>query len=209
MFIRTESFRTYIRNYPIVTTIMAINLAVYLIYLIGAELFHIAAIANVLSYGVGSNFRVLNYHEWWRLITPMFLHVQFQHVLFNCFSIFLFAPPLEMMLGKWKFSIAYFGSGIISNVLSLFFGGLNQLPYLGASAAIFGLFGIFLFIILMRRHLIDRQSSQIITIILIANVVWTFIFPSVDIIGHLFGLLAGFLLGPLLLFRTRVDWYRK
>ena len=113
------------------------------------------------------------------------------------------------MLGKWKFSIAYFGSGIISNVLALFYGGIDQPPYLGASAAIFGLFGLFLFIIIMRRNLMDRQSSQIITIILIANVVWTFIYPKVDISGHFFGLLAGFLLGPVLLAKTNANWYRK
>jgi rhomboid protease GluP len=209
LFIRTESFGTFIRRYPIVTTILAINFAIYFIYLIGAQLLGIHSIATYLSFGIGSNYRVSQYHEWWRLITPMFLHFQFQHVLFNCFSIFLFAPILEMMLGKWKFSLAYFGSGIISNLLAFYFVGISQLPYVGASAAIYGLFGIYLFIIILRRNLMDRQSKQIIAIILIANVVWTFIFPKVDISGHLFGLLAGFLLGPLLLMRTRDFWYRE
>ncbi|HET6872325.1 MAG TPA: rhomboid family intramembrane serine protease, partial [Sporolactobacillaceae bacterium] len=182
---------------------------VYLCYLIGFQLLQVRLIGKILSQGYGWNAAVIYGHQWWRLITPMFLHFQFQHVLFNCFSIFLFAPVLEMMLGKWKFSIAYFGSGIISNVLALYFGGVGQLPYLGASAAIFGLFGIFLFIIIFRRNLMDRQSKQIVAIILIANVAWTFIFPSVDVLGHLFGLLGGFLLGPFLVMRTRDFWYRE
>ena len=207
MFLRTENFRTFIKLYPVVTTILAINLAVYFIYLIGFILLKITVIGQLFSYGFGWNEAVIYGHEWWRLITPMFIHFQFQHVLFNCFSIFIFAPGLEIMLGKWKFAIAYFGSGIISNVLSLFFSD-PSLQYIGASAAIFGLFGIFLFIIILRRSLIDRQSSQIITIMLIANVAWTIIFPKVDILGHLFGLLAGFLLGPILLFRTKANWYR-
>ncbi|MGV3487474.1 MAG: rhomboid family intramembrane serine protease [Tuberibacillus sp.] len=208
MFIRTENFRTFIRMYPIVTAILTINIAIYLIYIVGFLLLHSTAISSIISLGIGSNYRVWAYHEWWRLLTPMFLHLEFKHVLFNCFSIFIFAPALEILLGKWKFSVAYFGSGIISNVLSLYFGGLNYPPFIGASAAIFGLFGVFLFIILLRRNLLDRQSSQMIAIILIANLVWTFIFPRVDVLGHLFGLLAGFVLGPLLLIRTRANWYR-
>jgi len=206
LFIRTENFRTFVRLYPVVTFILTINIVLYLIYQIASWL-DIRSILILYAGAYGWNLAVMD-GQWWRLITPMFLHFSFSHLFFNCISIFLFAPPLELMLRKWKFCIAYFGSGILSNVLSLFFGGPDQLPYVGASAAMFGLFGIFLFIVLLRRHLIDRQSSQIITVILLANLAWTFLFPSVDVLGHLFGLLAGFVLGPILLFRTRPNWYR-
>lgn len=208
MFIRTESFRTYVRSYPIVTTIIVINLALYLIYEVGFVWFHILGVAKFASLFIGNNVYIAQ-GEWWRVVTPIFFHATFEHVFFNCVSIFLFAPPLEEMLGKWKFSIAYLGSGIISNVLTYFFGPIN-LQYVGASVAIFGLFGVFLFIILLRRELIDRQSKQLITIILIINLIWTFIFfVKIDVLGHLFGLLAGFVLGPILLFRTRGDWYYR
>jgi membrane associated rhomboid family serine protease len=209
LFLRTENFRTFIKLYPVVTFILAINIAVYLIYLIGFVLLKITPIGQLFAYGYGWNAAVVYGGEWWRLITPLFIHFQFQHILFNCFSIFLFAPALEVLLGKWKFTIAYFVSGILSNVLTLYFGP-TDLRYLGSSGAIFGLFGIFLFIIFLRRHLIDRQSSQVIMIILIANLVWMFFFPTgIHVLGHLFGLLAGFVLGPILLFRTQSNWYRR
>nr|WP_239541443.1 rhomboid family intramembrane serine protease [Pullulanibacillus pueri] len=172
--------------------------------------FHIPHIAEyIVFWGFGSNFRVQAYHEWYRVITPIFTHFDFSHVFFNSFSIFLFAPALESLLGKWKFIVAYLGSGIISNVLQYFFADIS-LQYIGASGAIFGLFGIFLFIITLRKHLLDKGSRQMILVILILNVAWTLFFPSnIDILGHLFGLLAGFVLGPILLFRNRGSYYYR
>ncbi|GGE34368.1 putative rhomboid protease YdcA [Pullulanibacillus camelliae] len=207
MFIRTESFKDFLRLYPIVSFIIAINLLVYVVYTLSAW-FHIIAIQHLINLGVGSNVYVIAFHQWWRLITPLFIHLGLSHVFFNCFSIFLFAPALEALLGKWKFAIAYFGSGIIANILQLFFD--SPYYYVGASGAIFGLFGVFLFIIALRRYLLDKQSQQVILVILVINVAWTLFFPSnIDVLGHIFGLLAGFVLGPILLFRNHGSYYYR
>ncbi|WEG12533.1 rhomboid family intramembrane serine protease [Pullulanibacillus sp. KACC 23026] len=199
MFIRTESFRDFLKFYPVVASILALTIFLFLVYQL-ASLFHITPLIALFNDGVGYNLGIAQ-GQLWRLVTPLFLHFTFSHILFNAFSIFLFAPALERILGKTKFIIAFLGSGIISNLLCYFFGDL-ALAYIGASSAIFGLFGIYLFIIVFRRELIDRVNTQIIGIILLLSVVMTFLTPSTDILGHLFGLLGGFILGPILLFQT-------
>ncbi len=203
MFIRTESFREYIRLYPIVSILLLINIVLYLIFQLSVW-FHLTPIINLFETGVGSNLDIRN-GQWWRLVTPLFLHFTFMHILFNAFSIFLFAPALEIILGKGKFLIAYLGSGVISDLLTTWFGGID-LYYIGASSAIFGLFGIYLFMIALRRDLIDRVNGQMIGVILILSVVSTFLTPQVDVLGHLFGLLGGFILGPILLVRKKRSW---
>lgn len=199
MFIRTESFRDFLKFYPIVSILLGVNILLFLIYQL-SSLLHLTYMMTLFNEGVGYNL-ALAQGQWWRLITPLFLHFAFSHILFNAFSIFLFAPALEVLLGKWKFLIAYLGSGLISNFLTYLFGDL-ALAYIGASSSIFGLFGIYLFIIVFRRDAIDRLNAQTIGIILILSVLITFLSPSIDVLGHLFGLLGGFLLAPLLLIRS-------
>lgn len=201
MFIRTESFRDFLKFYPIVSTILALNILLFLIYQISIGLqipFLLVLFKDMIGFNAG-----VAAGEWWRVVTPLFLHFTFPHILFNSFSIFLFAPALEIILGKWKFSVAYLGSGIISNLLTYFFGGLSFPPYIGSSCSIFGLFGIYLFILVFRRELMDRLNAQTIGIILILSVVMTFLSPQIDILGHLFGLLGGFILSPILLVNKR------
>lgn len=200
MFVRNENFKSFIKLYPIVSIILSLNILIYLVFFIDKYL-STGIGYNILSYGVGFN-AAIGAGEWWRLITPIFLQISFSHVLFNCFSLFLFAPALERLLGKWKFIILYLGTGIISNIATYFF-----LPptfsYLGASGAIFGLFGVYLYMVALRRDLIDRQNTTIITVILVLGLIMTFISPNIDVLGHLFGLLSGFVLAPIMLFKVK------
>ncbi len=72
----------------------------------------------------------------WTIVTYMFLHGGFGHILFNMLSLFFFGPRLESRLGGRHFLILYFVSGIMGAVLSVFFA-----PYaaiIGASGAVFG-----------------------------------------------------------------------
>ena len=78
MFIRRENFKQYITLYPVVSSIIAINLIVFVLTLIpgfGEELLYAGMSVNGL----------IAAGEWWRIITSMFLHAGFMHVLFNMF----------------------------------------------------------------------------------------------------------------------------
>src|SRR5699024_11363634 len=113
MFIRTESFRDFLQFYPVVSTIIASQIGLWLVGFI------IPPLGDwINTYGVGWNLLITE-GEYWRLVTPIFLHAGFGHILFNSFSLVLFAPGLEQMLGKIKFLFAYFFAGIAANILTV------------------------------------------------------------------------------------------
>ena len=135
MFTRRESFSEYIRFYPVVTIFLALNIGVFLVTLlpfIGDR---------VLYGGMGINYLIAD-GEWWRFLTPMFLHGGIMHILFNMFCLFVFGPELEKITGKMRFITLYMLSGIFANVATYFIENLGY-AHVGASGAIFGIFGAF------------------------------------------------------------------
>ena len=190
MFFRTESFQQFIRYYPIVTAILIIHLLLFLVTLI--PIFPSNLIFENLA---GINLFVAE-GEIWRLVTPIFLHSGFTHMIFNSFSLILFGPPLEQMLGKTKFLLVYLAGGILANIATYF---LNPLTYthVGSSGAIFALFGYYMAIILFKKHMLSQQNSQIILSITAIGLVMTFLQPNINVTAHVFGLLSGILIGAL------------
>ncbi|MBM6617703.1 rhomboid family intramembrane serine protease [Bacillus suaedaesalsae] len=196
MFLRTESFQQFIRFYPIVTLLVSIHFLLWLWINLalpgGLYLFE-----NMVGYNM-----FVEYGEWWRLFTPILLHISFSHALFNSFSLVLFGPALEKLLGKVKFIIAYVGAGLIANVAT-FYLEPSDFQHLGASGAIYGLFGIYLYMVVFRKELIDAANAQLIVTILVIGVVMTFIGGNINIVGHIFGFIGGVLIAPLVLPKRR------
>jgi rhomboid protease GluP len=196
MFTRTESFRDFIRLYPIVSIIISIHIGLYL--LMSVTIFPNTWFFENLS---GVNLYIME-GEYWRLITPTFIHSGFSHMLFNSFSLMLFGPALERMLGSGRFSLIYLLSGFIANVATLLLEPLSY-THVGSSGAIFGLFGYYLAIIMFRKHMLSKQNSQIILTLCVVSLIMTFLQPNINIIAHLFGLLGGFLLGAIPYFNKK------
>lgn len=131
--------------------------------------------------------------EYWRYFAAMFLHIGFDHLLFNSFSIFVFAPPLERLLGHWRYAIFYLGSGLAGNLISeLLFRGVHISA--GASGAIYGIFAAYLYIAIFRKAAIDKQSATTIKTVLVVGVIYSFLIPNVNWYAHLGGFVAGMLL---------------
>lgn len=187
MFIRTENFQTFIRLYPIVTFILALQAVLWLFFSLPVH-----SVVLWRDAVTGYNLGVAN-GEWWRLITPVLLHAGFTHLLFNSMSIFLFAPALERMLGKARFLLVYAGSGIIGNIGTYVTEPLDYV-HVGASGAIFGLFGVYLFMVLFRKELIGQEHSKMILTLLAFAVLMSFINSNINMMAHLFGLCGRFLL---------------
>ncbi|MEV5882323.1 rhomboid family intramembrane serine protease [Streptomyces sp. NPDC052020] len=128
--------------------------------------------------------------QWYRLLTSMFLHGSTLHVLFNMLSLWWIGGPLETALGRVRYLALYFLSGLAGSTLSYLIAAPNQ-PSLGASGAIFGLFGATA--VLMRRL---NQDMRPVAVLLAINLVFTFS-PGSNIAwqAHIGGLVAGVVIG--------------
>ncbi len=188
---------------PIVTyAVLAITTAVFLVDLAGpavpAQLFA-ACGGSISECGLIWGVRVAD-GEWWRIITSAFLHGGFIHFGLNMYILFLFGPLVERMYGHLEFLGIYLLSASGGSVLTILVD--PQQRALGASGAIFGLFGL-MFVVGRRHHaLIGREGRAMmaqIGILLALNLVITFVFVSIiSWTGHVGGLAVGLILGFLL-----------
>lgn len=193
MFIRNESFGSFIKSYKVVTSLVIIHIFFY----IWMYWFPFLGGEEIRFLGIGNNI-MISMGDYWRFITPIFIHGGLMHMLFNSFSLILFGPALELMLGRTRFIAAYLTTGILANIAYYFLGD-DFVSHLGASGAIFGLFGIYVYMVLFRKNLIDRANSQLIKTIIILGVVMTFINPGINVLAHIFGLISGVAIAPLIL----------
>ncbi|SFB38817.1 Membrane associated serine protease, rhomboid family [Lentibacillus halodurans] len=206
MFIRNErSIKEFMQLYPVVAWLIIIQLALWLL----TGFLQTPLGTLIENWGMGINFYI-SQGEYWRLLTAIFLHADLMHVLFNSFALVLFGPALEQMLGKLKFLTVFLGGGLAGNIAT-FLLGPSIYAHVGASGAIYGLFGIYVFMVAFRKHLIDQSSSQIITVILVIGLLMTFIRPGINIYSHVFGFIGGFAIAPLVLNNVRpyMPWVRR
>lgn len=199
VFIRQErSIKEFMQFYPVVAWLIIIHFFLWLII----DLLRLPIGLEIYQWGVGNN-AYIHQGEYWRLLTAIFLHSGLMHALFNSFSLVLFGPALEQMLGRVKFIITYLGAGLIGNIATYAFDPTAFYSHLGASGAVFGLFGVYMYMVVMRKDLIDDGNAQIVVIITIIALVMTFVRPQINIYAHIFGLLGGLMLAPVVLTNTK------
>ena len=131
--------------------------------------------------------------QYWRLITPLFLHSTslLLHIVFNMYALYAFGPSLERYYGHGRFIILYFLAGFTGNVLSFMF---SSAASLGASAAIFGLVAAeAVFLYRNRKLLGNRVQSALINllVIVVLNLFLGLSSGFVDNWGHIGGLIGG------------------
>jgi membrane associated rhomboid family serine protease len=154
------------------------------------------ALTNVLiTYGAKDNALMIQ-GQYWRFITPIFLHANFLHVGLNMLNFFVLGIFLERLLGHMRFLLIYLLTGIISIIASFYF--MPQEISIGASGAIFGLVGAYsIFVLTHRRAFRNSGIPVLLWLVLIIGVnlsIGLFV-PNVDNYAHLGGLLSGCLLG--------------
>jgi membrane associated rhomboid family serine protease len=127
--------------------------------------------------------------QYYRLLTSMFLHGGYVHILFNMLSLWWIGGPLEAVLGRARYLALYCVSGLSGAALTYLLAAPNQ-PSLGASGAIFGLFGATA--VLMRRLNYDMRP---VIALLVVNLIITFGVPHIAWEAHIGGLVAGVAVG--------------
>ncbi|WP_369689636.1 rhomboid family intramembrane serine protease [Neobacillus niacini] len=128
--------------------------------------------------------------EWWRFITPIFLHIGFLHLAMNTLALYFLGPAVERIFGNLRFLLIYLFAGI-SGVIASFIFSPNISA--GASGAIFGCFGALLYFALIYPKLFFRTMGPSVITVLVFNLIFGFTVSIVDNAGHLGGLAGGFL----------------
>jgi membrane associated rhomboid family serine protease len=123
--------------------------------------------------------------QWYRLLTSVFLHGSFLHIMFNMYVLYVLGPPLERLLGHVRFLLLFLIAGLGGSVASFSFSAVNTVS-VGASGAIFGLMGA---LVVAGRHM-RADITQVLVLIAI-NVAIGFIAPGIDWRAHLGGLITG------------------
>ena len=135
---------------------------------------------------------VLQGHQWWRIITGAFLHGGLIHIGVNMLSLWFLGRFIEYALGSWRMLLVYMVSLVVSGLGVVYFSN-PVTPTLGASGAIFGLFGaLFAIGFKLGKPGMDLVRSNI--GILVLNLIITFSVPVISWQAHVAGLLAGFVL---------------
>jgi len=185
-------------NAPITRALIAINLAIYLITVVqggglnapGGALFNkFILVGSNTHLGVFTPYGdIAHDHEWWRLVTAMFLHGSILHIAFNMYALWVIGTPLEQYLGKSRYLGLYFVSGLAGSA-----GALVQAPFtpvVGASGAIFGILGAMM---VLEWQITGRLAGQAAALVAI-NLGISFVIPGISWGGHVGGLIGGILI---------------
>jgi membrane associated rhomboid family serine protease len=177
----------------LITLICGFYLLEYLFPSLQERLFLVnrAFLSDGLVHGVGQG-------EWWRILTVALVHGGLTHLGFNMWALYVLGTPLEHAFGKTRFLIIFFISLVAGSLTSLALAAQNQVS-VGASGAIFGLFGAFA--VVGKRIGADVRS---ILVLIGINFALDFILPNIDWHAHLGGLIGGALAAVVILRKKRV-----
>jgi membrane associated rhomboid family serine protease len=133
--------------------------------------------------------------QYWRLFTAIFLHEGLLHIAFNAYALWLFGQFVDDAYGTRQFVLLFFLTGLFASATSYAFSDPGTVG-VGASGAVFGIFGAFIAYHYRRRDLAQSAASLrwAVTMILL-NAFLAFSFRSIDWHAHVGGLVAGFLAG--------------
>ncbi len=132
--------------------------------------------------------------EWWRLLTSTFLHGGLMHLLANMYGLLFVGIFLEPILGRAKYLTAYILTGILASIASIWW--YEASVSVGASGAIFGLYGVFLALILTKVFPPDFAKTFLIsTSIFVGSNLLVGLTGGIDNAAHIGGLLSGFIVG--------------
>lgn len=154
------------------------------------------ALSNVLiAFGAKDNDLIIQ-GQYWRFVTPIFLHANLLHVGLNMLNLAVLGVFLERLVGHMRFLLIYLITGIVSIIASFYF--MPQEISVGASGAIFGLVGAYSVFVLMHRRAFRKGGIPALLwliIVIVGNLSIGFFVPNIDNHAHVGGLLSGCLLG--------------
>jgi len=158
----------------------------------------------------GSNYAPLTLHgQPWRLVTALFVHGGTAHLLLNMFSLWLLGVLIEARIGGWRLLLGYFIGGIGASLTSIWYHDYD-VNSVGASGAIFALYGMLLALLVSKRIALDKSDRKamlgLVIYLVLSSLISGLTGSNVDNAAHVGGLITGlFVAGPLALFGLKVQ----
>jgi rhomboid protease GluP len=187
----------------------------------------------LLAYGAKTNYWIQHGHQYWRFVTPIFIHVNLPHVLINMYSLWIIGPWVEKLYGSPKFVVFWVATGVCGvlgsyltvipgshpGLIGSFLIKAEDAPSAGASGALFGLVGVlFVFGIKYRRELPEgfkrAFGTGLLPVILLNLGIGFLARGIIDNAAHLGGLLSGAVLASVVSYKrpgtrggVEIAWY--
>jgi len=166
--------------------LIILNVLVFLVMLLSGDFGDCSSLACQL---MAQNNAAVMQGAYWQLITAMFVHFGFLHIMLNMFALYYFGRLNETFFSTRNYLTIYFVSGLLGNVVSLFIPDLGVSA--GASGAIFGLVGSYVAMARKARHMGAALLYAIVILILSSGM-------GVNSFAHVFGFVGGLVLGLIL-----------
>ena len=196
------------RATPLTYAILVANLLIYVVMTIvaGGNLIQNLVFgvdpATLIAFGAKTNELLGQRGEWFRLVTPIFIHGGLIHIFSNSYALWIVGPQVERLYGSTRFALIYLLCGV-GGVGGSYIGSMllhrnPTVPSVGASGAIFGLFGVLAVFGYKYRHELPPTfrkavGSSVFPVIAI-NLIIGFSIPVIDNGAHIGGLLCGAIL---------------
>lgn len=177
--------------------IIALNVLMFIVMCIGGVSFFEPTALSLVKWGANFGPLTVGDHEWWRLVTSMFIHIGVIHLVVNMVVLLNIGLFIEALAGGRFYFLLYCASGLGGGVASLMFH--PHTVSAGASGAIFGLYGALLAFLMRHRDsgaskgLGSLRNSALIFVGY--NLIYGLFRPDIDLSAHFGGLVTGFIVG--------------
>lgn len=143
---------------------------------------------TLIKYGAKYNPLIIE-GEWWRFISPIFIHIGMLHLIMNTLALYYLGSAVEKIYGRLRFLWIYLLSGFTGTLASFV---LTENIAAGASGAIFGCFGALLYFGIVYPRIFFRTMGINVIVLVGINLIFGFTVPGIDNAGHIGGLIGGF-----------------
>lgn len=194
------------KKYPATSFLLVLTTLVFL----AMQVFYFGRATETLAVfnfgGMYGDLVVQMPNQLWRLITPIFVHIGWEHFLFNGLTLYFVGQLAEGIWGSGKFLLLYLLSGVMGNIFTLFF--TPSVVAAGASTSLFGLFGAIAVLGYFGHNPFLKQLGRNYQALIAINLIFNLFMPSVSIAGHLGGIVGGLVSAVMLPSQTEKNVFR-
>lgn len=209
-----QEIKKIFRDSPVSAGLLLLNIAMFILTIATGGF----SVVNLVRLGALVPKYVIDDGEFLRILTSMFLHGSIIHFVMNMVALYILGILMERLLGPLNYFILYLVSGLAGGAVITFFAGKGEgilaevfgsptNVTVGASGALYGIMASLFFITFKKRAWFNSQSIRSIRTLVIVNFVLTFTFPSISILCHVGGFLAGLILSFFLV--PEIPYFRR